>query len=216
MVRNLILKFYGKILLYKNSIEIYSGKGISFFGKDEQIATTKSLEYWKRFFTRLEHELNIILIKPRSRNIRIVNQHYAKPNSEIYKNILEKTGKHIKIYAKEDGKLAFVTDDSFGMREDETVHPKTAKSDRGAIDKQINDWRLNNPPTSSELHSNQQFLTNALTVQTRNINRFVESEQLYGEHHRTHIQAINKLGNGVNKNNLIMERILDLLKKFEN
>jgi hypothetical protein len=31
------------------------------------------------------------------------------------------------------------------------VHPITAKQDRGAIDKQINDWRLNDPPTLSEI-----------------------------------------------------------------
>tara|TARA_Y100000034_G_C6856165_1_gene389107 strand:- start:180 stop:1094 length:915 start_codon:yes stop_codon:yes gene_type:complete len=138
------------IRLYKNSIEIYSGKGTCFFADNEQRAMSKSLEYWKRFFTRLEHELKIILIKPRSRNIKLVNQHFARGNSEIYKNAI-KHGEPIRIYAKEDGKLAFVTDDSFGFKEDETVHPITSKQDRGMIDKQLNDWRKNDPPTLSEV-----------------------------------------------------------------
>ncbi len=136
------------IRLYKNSIEIYSGQ--SFFGKTENKSERKSLDYFQRFITRLEHDLKVILIKPRARNIRIVNQHYARGDSELSESAIENK-KRIWIYAEEDGKLAFITDDSFGFKEDETVHPKTAKKDRGAVDKQVNDWRINNPPTNSEL-----------------------------------------------------------------
>ena len=139
------------IRLYRNSIEIYAGK--SFYGENEQIVTTKSLAYWKSFFIRLEHILKSILVKPRAANIKLVNQHYAYIDSEICESSIEK-GERIRIYAKEDGKLAFITDDSFGFKEDETVHSITAKQDRKAIDKQINDWRLYDPPTNSELLGN--------------------------------------------------------------
>lgn len=139
------------IKLYRNAIEIYSGEGISFYGKDEQEADRKSIIYWKRFFGILEHELKVIILKNRVRNIKEVNHHYARGNSEICeKNLEEERGK-IRIYAEEDGKLAFITDESFGGKEDETLHPITGKRDRGAIDKQINDWRINDPPTNSEL-----------------------------------------------------------------
>ena len=37
------------------------------------------------------------------------------------------------------------------MKEDECVHPLTANEDRERIDKHINDIRLKNPPTNSEL-----------------------------------------------------------------
>lgn len=139
------------IRLYKNSIEIYSGQ--SFYGKQVNEAESKSLDYWKRFMVRLEHDLGLILVKNRARNIKIVNQHWARGNSEICDNSRE-FRERVWVYAEEDGKLAFITDDSFGFREDETVHPITAKIDRKAIDKQVNDWRLNNPPTNSELASN--------------------------------------------------------------
>ena len=138
------------IKLFKNSIEIYSGEGISFYGKDEQEATSKSLTYWSKLFNRLEHELKIIIIKERTRNIKEVNHHYARTDSEICKNAIENK-EQIRVFALEDNKLAFVTDDSFGFREDETLHPITAKQDRKSIDKQVNDWRINNPPTNSEL-----------------------------------------------------------------
>lgn len=136
------------VKLYRNSIEIYSGQ--SFYGIDAQESMSKSLEYWKHLFARVEHELHILIMKPSARNINLVNQHYAHTDSEICENAIDK-GERIWVYAKEDGKLAFITDDSFGFKEDETVHPKTAKPDREAIDKQVNDWRLHNPPTLSEL-----------------------------------------------------------------
>jgi len=136
------------IRLYKKSIEIYSGQ--SFFGKTSQDATAKSIEYWKRFITRLENELKIILIKNRAHNIKQVNAHYANINSKICENSIEHNQK-VRIFDEQDGKLAFITDDSYGLKEDETVHPISARDDRERIDKQINDWRHRNPPTNTEL-----------------------------------------------------------------
>ncbi len=151
------------IRLYKNSIEIYSGQ--SFFGKTINESEKKSLEYLERFFIRLEHELKIGIIKNRARNIKIVNQHYARGNSEICDNSV-KNRERVWVHAEEDGKLCFITDDSFGFREDETVHPITSKLDRKAVDKQVNDWRLNNPPTQSELASNQAETGQGLKILT--------------------------------------------------
>ena len=139
------------IKLYKDSIEVYAGKGASFYGIGAQEADGRASEYWQKFFTRLENELKVILIKERSRNIKEVNHHYARTNSDICEDALEKEGKNIRVFCPIDGKLAFITDESFGDKEDETVHPITAKQDRGAVDKQINDWRLNDPPTLSEI-----------------------------------------------------------------
>ena len=159
------------IRLYKNSIEIYSGQ--SFYGKEADESEKKSLDYLERFLTMLEHTLKISLIKPRARNIKVVNQHYARGDSELSENALENR-QRVWIYAKEDGKLCFITDDSFGFKEDETVHPITAKKDREAVDKQVNDWRLNNPPTISELAKiqaeaghNLNILINAVSEQSK-------------------------------------------------
>lgn len=159
------------IRLYKNSIEVYLGQ--SFFGKTINQAEKNSLEYLQRFLKRLEHELKVGIIKNKARNIKIVNQHYARGDSEICDNSI-KNRERVWVHAEEDGKLAFITDDSFGFREDEALHPTTAKQDRKAVDKQVNDWRLKNPPTSSELAkfgvSTQQglkILTNVVSKQAK-------------------------------------------------
>lgn len=197
------------IRLYKNSIEIYSGQ--SFFGKDANESERKSLEYFNKFFARLEHELKVNLIKKRSRNIRIVNQHYARGDSEICDNAKDEN-KRIWIYAEEDGKLSFITDDSFGFREDETVHPKTAKPDRKAVDKQVNDWRLNNPPTNSEIWkiasqnvTGQSFLINAIKQQQNQIQQVTNNQITFDKNFVSHLGILDKLGKGVDRLTKVVE-----------
>ena len=158
------------VRLYKNSIEIYSGQ--FFYGKTINEAEIKSLEYWKRFLARLEHDLTIILVKNKARNIKIVNQHWARGDSEICDDS-RKYRERVWVYAEEDGKLAFITDDSFGLKEDETIHPFTSKPDRKAVDKQVNDWRLNNPPTNSELAINQAETTLNIKKTNQMINNLI-------------------------------------------
>ena len=140
------------IKLYRNSVEIFSSQ--SFFGKDNLEADRKGNEYWNKFFRRLENDLKVILIKNRAKNIKEVKREYAHTDSEVYENT-EKHKDRIMVYAEEDGKLAFLTDDSWQFNEDEFVHTETAKQDRGFADKHINDWRLKNPPTQSELAQGQ-------------------------------------------------------------
>lgn len=162
------------IRLYKNSIEIYSGQ--SFYGKTINEVESKSLDYISRFILRLEHDLGVCLIKKGSRNIKIVNQHFARGDSEISKNA-EDNKQRVWIYAEEDGKLAFITDDSFGFKEDETVHPITAKPDRQAIDKQVNDWRLNNPPTNSQLAKFEEMNMQELKQTIESVNTLVKQQK---------------------------------------
>ncbi len=193
------------IRLYRNSIEIYSGQ--SFLGKDEQIATINSLIYWKGFFARLEHELKTILVKPKARNIKLVNQHYAYENSEICKNAIDE-GEKIQVFAEEDGKLAFITDDSFGFKEDETLHPVTAKHDRKRIDKQVNDWRINNPPTNSEIVRNQEIFSRGM-IQVSNVMQGIQQNQeVFAKNMASHIKAIQELGSGVKKMSSLMGKTL--------
>ena len=177
------------IKLFKNSIEIYSGEGISFYGKDEQEADSKSVTYWNKLFNRLEHELKIVIVKDRCRNVKEVNHHYAHTNSEICKNAIENK-EQIRVFALEDGKLAFVSDDSFGFREDETLHPITAKEDRKNVDKQVNDWRINNPPTNSELAI-------SLNKGFELMNGIQQNQLIFDKNMKSHLKVLNKIGNAV-------------------
>lgn len=195
MKSNLEFMDGNSLRLYKNSIEIYSGQ--SFFGKDINETEKRSLDYWRRFLARLEHDWKITLLKPRARNIKIVNQHWARGNSEISDNAVKEKVR-VWVYAEEDGKLCFITDDSFGFREDETLHPITAKPDRKAIDKQINDWRINNPPTSSELATH--------------IGNLVLGFDNYGKHIRSHIGVLNKIEEGQKLLNHSVKRLSKVIK----
>lgn len=189
------------IKLYRNSIEVYAGEGISFYGENEERADKDASEYWRRFFVKLEHNIKAIIIKEGNHNIKEVNHHYARGNSELCENQLKEQGNRIRVFCPIDGKLAFITDESFGDKEDETVHPKTAKADRKAIDKQVNDWRINNPPTSSELASH---LGNTIT-QVGNIAGGFDN---YGKHIQSHIQAIQSLNKGVRQLTRVMKSVL--------
>jgi len=127
------------IRLYRDSIEVYSG--ISFYADDVDKATARSMDYWNRFFRRLEHDLKLILVKPRYQNIRLVNQHYAEINNELAEEC-EKKAYKIRVYATDDGKLWFTIDNSFNLHEAETQHPGTAKQDMGDVVKPFfNDLR---------------------------------------------------------------------------
>ena len=137
------------IRLNNDSIEVYSKK--SFHSDSAQKATSKSLDYWTKFFIRLENKLNIIIVKNGYENIKQVNAHYADINNELANDALDKKYK-IKIYAKEDGKLWFTIDNSFNLKEAETLHPDTAKLDmQEIVEPFFNDMRDNKPPTLSEI-----------------------------------------------------------------
>ena len=136
------------IRLYRNSIEIYSGQ--SFYADTAQKATVRSFQYWNRLFARLENDLKLILIKPRSQNIKLVNQHYAEINNELAEECEKKADK-IRVYSTDEGKLWFVIDNSFNLHEAET-QGRTSKQDMDdTVRPFFNDLRDKNPPILSEV-----------------------------------------------------------------
>lgn len=137
------------VRLYKDTIEIYSGN--DFKAETPQKATANSFNYWNRFIQRLEHELKVILIKPRSQNIKLVNAHYSEINNELSKDALENSYK-IKVFTTDTGKLWFLVDNSFNLKEAETVHPETSKADIEKIRQVFNDYRDKTSPLPSEMY----------------------------------------------------------------
>jgi DNA-binding CsgD family transcriptional regulator len=135
---NLLMIDGNTIQCFKDCIVI-SG-GMSFYGDDVFKVTAKSMKYWNRLFYRLENDLNVILIKPRTNNIKHYNSHYAEINNEIAKeyNI---TGDKLRIYANDDGKLWCLIDKSFNKDELECVHPETSMFDMDKVKKVFNDYR---------------------------------------------------------------------------
>lgn len=193
------------IRLYNESIEIYSGQ--SFFELDEQRATAVSLGYWERFFARLEHEFDVILVKPRVQNISLVNQHYGEINSEVAKDARFNKEKW-SFTTDDDGKIWFEVDNSWNLKEMETKHPETAKHDMTKVRKQVNDWRNNDPPTNSELAKGLQQMVNTVTMQAQNIDQ-------YAIHLKSHVESIQSLGTKVDKWVQVGEEMLKVMKDLK-
>lgn len=139
------------IKMYRDVLIIYSTK--SFFGVDTYAATAKSVDYWNLFFSRLEYDLKVILVKPRAQNIKRFRAEYALIENGLAKYCEDK-GDKIEILTLDDGRVWFKIDNSFNLHEAETVHPETAEDDMGDVIKPFfDDLRIHKPPTMSQLMS---------------------------------------------------------------
>lgn len=138
-----------RIHLYNDSVEVYSGK--SFWADDAHKATARSYEYWDSFFVRLEHELQVLILKERKANITQVKAEFAWVENELAKACVL-TQEKIRVYCREDGKLWFLIDNSFNLHEAETVHPQTAQQDmQDVVMPFFNDLKENKLPLPSEI-----------------------------------------------------------------
>lgn len=118
------------VRISKESVNVYSGQ--HFLGGSVELVTAEAMEYWSRFFVRLEYQLGLSLLKSRYENVKRVSSHYARVKDEISEE-LYKEGDRIKIFSEEDGKLWFVCDNSFNLYEAETVHPETSDVDMSEV-----------------------------------------------------------------------------------
>jgi len=113
--------------LFEKKIELYAARHLSFYGDTAKEATSVSINYWNRIFTRIESTLNIIIIKGMATKIREVKAHYAEIDNELAEDCLRKSKKiHVK---GEDGREWLLVDNSWQLRELETIHSETALDD---------------------------------------------------------------------------------------
>lgn len=177
--KNNILNIDGNtIRLFKNSIEVYSGQ--EFMAKTAHKAHSKSINYWNRFFHRLENDLQVILIKSRKMNIKIVKEHYAEINNELAKDCNDNKEK-IKVRTTEDKKEWFSIDNSFNLNEAETYHPETAKPDMNNIV----------APFFNDLRDNPDLPK--LSEQYKLIDFLLKDRKYFAEHMVAHTDAIKKI-----------------------
>ena len=193
------------IRLSRDSVEVYVGK--SFFADSVDKATIKSVEYFDSLIVKLEHQLRLILKKPRVQNIKRVNAHYSEINNQLAKDY-EVKGDRIKIYSREDGKLWFLIDNSFNLHEAETVHPERSKEDMGeTIVPYFNDLRDKKHDLPSETKEQIGQLASLMTTLTE-VNIKAETRQEhFGENLASHVKAIQDLGSGVAEMNRVLQKI---------
>lgn len=113
------------VKLNKESVEVYSNT--SFLGETPAVCDAKALIYWEAFFNKLQGRFKIILLKNGYLNIKRVRAEYAETNNELAKKCVEEAQK-IRVYG-DDGKQWLVFDNSYNLKEAETVHPQLSRFD---------------------------------------------------------------------------------------
>lgn len=137
-----------RVQVGKKSLIIYDKN--SYYGGDVDEADFEALKALEWLLKKLEHDFKVVLVKDRYHNIDRVNAHYSEVNNELARDCKEKN-RQIRIKASEDGKLWFVIDNSFNLLEAECVHPVTGREDFVKVKRFFDDFRVNDPPTNSEI-----------------------------------------------------------------
>lgn len=121
-----------KIHVYKNSVMVWSGR--SFYGSTREEVDSNAWEYWQIFFKQLERRIGGCIFKPAGAVIKAVKVgHYAELDNEFAKKSYKD---HQKIEIRglsPDNRVWLLADNSFNLKELETVHPAAAGVDMGDV-----------------------------------------------------------------------------------
>ena len=143
---NLIIRKNCTVRLHKQSINVFSGLTLSFIGKEPKETDSKMIEHFIELFHKLERELNIIILKERKQNVKLVSSHYAYVVNGIDKFLMTR-----KFTLFTNGKAWFTRDNSWQQNELETIHPQDSREHAEVLGTHFNDLIENNPPTLSQV-----------------------------------------------------------------
>lgn len=137
---------------FDSKLLISCPEGLCFEGDSVQDALLSSFDHWNRVFRRLEHDLDVVILKDR-KVFRVVYTEVASEGSKVASSVIQKEG-FLRIFDSRDGKLRLSFDMSKGRPEHEVHHAKSWFSDDLSADRHFNDI-LDHPecPTLPELAS---------------------------------------------------------------
>lgn len=127
------------IRVSSKAIQIYSRR--DFFGKDADTAFYVGQDFWKGFLFRLQKKLGLNILKPNVYGIiRQVRAHYAEILNE-WAIEADRKKERVMITSR-SGSVWLLIDNSFNLKEIETVDSKTARLDmQDVLAPRLNDWR---------------------------------------------------------------------------
>lgn len=190
-----VLNFRGrKVWLTNKSIIIYEKE--SFISEKAKECKSQAINHFLKLIKGLERDLRANFSNHGRYRFRVTRQHYSLIKNALAKQYNDE-GKKLEIY--NDKGLWFLIDNSFNLNEAETIHPKTAVSDNEKVQDFFNGLKTFDGYTP-------QFVVNSIGQLSNNWNQ-------YGVHIKSHIKAIQELGEGVKKNNEIMEKMLAILNQ---
>lgn len=153
------------IMLYEDNLLIYSNK--DFWGDSVNKCVRLSLDYWQRFFTKLENKLKVFLIKGENQKIKEFGGEIAKVNDPLAKKI-NLSDDTFRVYI--GGELRLICDNSFNYNELEAVNKTHYIKDMSFIEKYYEDLLENQDYLM--LPSEIQKLQQRLLIQEQNTNEF--------------------------------------------
>lgn len=123
----------------------------------------------------------------------VSSQHFVKIRDAVAQHC-KKVGRGFNIEI--DGKLRGWVDmsDPVGM---EFGHKNYAPEDTQRHKKLVEDVIVNNPPLPSEQWKRIEELQQVVGQSVQTLNKAIESEVMYGEHHRSHVATMQTLGKSV-------------------
>jgi DNA-binding CsgD family transcriptional regulator len=161
-----------------------------FYGVDSYAATAKSLEYWNRFFLKIENEYKVIICKDGASNKERTKKHYSLIRNGLAIEC-EKQGERVKVRDVADGKVWFTIDNSLNLHEAETTHPQNAQVDmQRVVEPLFNDMKDKKFYLPSELTALLQQSIHIQAEMQREVAVLMESQKITLNQLSTIIQLI--------------------------
>lgn len=189
-----------KIWLYDNSIVIYFPKELNFYATTAYKSKENVMEYTYNLIRKLESILNYKFKINNIYRLSCDKQHYARIKDEIA-TLANKEKKKIKCYWK--GKQWFQIDDSYNLKEAETMHKDSAPDDMEDIWKAgIEDWKKYPDLTRGKVNE-------YLTQLSYSMMMFFKYQEFFAKNYEKHTEAIDNLSKYAKK--LLNFNLIDLI-----
>jgi len=189
-----VLNFRGrKVWITNKSIIIYEKE--SFISEKAKECKSQAINHFLKLVKGLEREFRANFSHYGKYKFRVTRQHYSLIKNALAKQYNDE-GQKLEIY--NDKGLWFLIDNSFNLNEAETVHPKTAVQDNEKVQDFFNGLKTFDGYTP-------QFVVNSIGQLSNNWNQ-------YGVHIKSHIKAVQDLGNGVQE----LVSLIKEMKKTQN
>jgi len=157
------LEFNGrKVHLTNNSIIIYEKE--SYIADLARDAKSSAVYHFLKLVRALESHLKANFSMQGQYKFKVTRQHYALVKNALAKQYDEE-GKKLEVYSGNG--LWFLIDNSYNLKEAETVHPKTADLDNEKVQNFFNSLKTQ-PMTTKEIHSNFSELRDMMKTSSEN------------------------------------------------
>jgi DNA-binding PadR family transcriptional regulator len=174
------------------------------YTKTTEEAVIQSIDCLYNAIPKIEKLFSIRLIKDYKANITIISQEYASINDSLAK-IYRKEGNQLYV-TDEQGKVWMITDFSFSQDETEFISQERSIDDTDAIMPMLNDLRRN-PTTFSEVRE-------VLSLQANIMNGIQQNQLIFDRNMKSHLEVLDKIGNGVKEQTEVMKGIKELLNSL--